>query len=71
MSSDPVRGGNLRALARELSPVQVDNHDITISYHIHRVDLALYDITRSDGRCDINVALNCWSNRRLFSWTFS
>ena len=30
-----VRGDNLRALARGLSYVQVDKHDITILYHLH------------------------------------
>ena len=32
----PVCGFNLQALESELSPVQVDNHGITILYHLHR-----------------------------------
>ena len=31
----PVRGDNPRALASELSYVQVDKHGITILYHLH------------------------------------
>ena len=32
----PVRGDNPRTLARGLSYVQVDNHGITILYHLHQ-----------------------------------
>ena len=32
----PVRGDNSRALASELSYVQVDNYGITILYHLHQ-----------------------------------
>ena len=32
----PVRGDNPRALASGLSYIQVDNHVITILYHLHQ-----------------------------------
>ena len=32
----PVGGDNQRALASELSNVQVDKHGITILYHLHQ-----------------------------------
>ena len=35
MGCPPVCGGNPRALASELSYVQVDKHGITILYHLH------------------------------------
>ena len=34
MVCPPVRGDNPRALASDLSPVQVDNHDLTILYQL-------------------------------------
>ena len=36
MACPPVRGDNPRALASELSYVQVDKHGITILYHLHQ-----------------------------------
>ena len=36
MGCPPVRGDNPRALASGLSYVQVDNHSITILYHLHQ-----------------------------------
>ena len=36
MGCPPVRGDNARALASGYSYVQVDKHDITISYHQHQ-----------------------------------
>ena len=36
MGCPPVRGDNPRALASGLSYVQVDEHGITILYHIHQ-----------------------------------
>ena len=36
MGCPPVRGDNLRALASGLSYVQVDEHGITILYHLHQ-----------------------------------
>ena len=36
MVRPPVCGDNPRALASRLSPVQVDNHGITILYHLHQ-----------------------------------
>ena len=36
MACLPVRGDNPRALARELSYVQVNKHGITILYHLHQ-----------------------------------
>ena len=36
MDCQPVRGDNPRALASGLSYVQVDNHGITIIYHLHQ-----------------------------------
>ena len=36
MACPPVRGDNPRALASGLSYVQVDNHGITILYHLHQ-----------------------------------
>ena len=36
MGCPPVRGDNPRALASELSYVQVDNHGITILNHLHK-----------------------------------
>ena len=36
MGCPPVRGVNPRALASELSHVQMDNHGITILYHLHQ-----------------------------------
>ena len=36
MGCAPVRGDNPRALASELSYVQVDKHGITILYHLHQ-----------------------------------
>ena len=41
MACQPVRGDNQRALASELSYVQVDNHSITI------LDLAHHEIVRA------------------------
>ena len=35
MGWTPIRGENLRAQAGGLSYVQVDNHGITILYHLH------------------------------------
>ena len=35
MGCSPVRGDNPRALASGLSYLQVDNHGITILYHLH------------------------------------
>ena len=36
MGCPPVRGDNPRALASGLSYVHVDNHGITILYHLHQ-----------------------------------
>ena len=36
MGCPPVRGDNPRALASGLSNVHVDNHGITILYHLHQ-----------------------------------
>ena len=36
MGCPPVRGDNPRALASELSYVQVDKHGLTILYHPHQ-----------------------------------
>ena len=36
MGCPPVRGDNPQALASGLSYVQVDNHGITILYHLHQ-----------------------------------
>ena len=36
MASPLGRGDNPRALASGLSPVHVDNHGITILYHLHQ-----------------------------------
>ena len=36
MGCPPVRGDNPRALASGLSYVQVDEHGITILYHLHQ-----------------------------------
>ena len=36
MACPPVRGDNSRALASELSYVQLDKHGITILYHLHQ-----------------------------------
>ena len=35
MVCPPLRGDNPRALESGLSPVQVDNHGVTIVYHLH------------------------------------
>ena len=40
MGCPPVRGDNPRALARGLSCVQVDEHGLTILYHLISEDLA-------------------------------
>ena len=36
MACPPVRRDNQRALASELSYVEVDKHGITILYHLHK-----------------------------------
>ena len=36
MGCPPLRGDNPRALASELSYIQVDKHGITILYHLHQ-----------------------------------
>ena len=65
MVSLPVRRGNPRVLASELSPVQVDNHGKTISYHLHQCRPGIYlALGAKGGRFCINVSLDCWSIRR-------
>ena len=51
-----VRGDSPRALARGLSPVQVDNHRIYISYHLHQCIRGKYEIPRA------NVVSKGWTN---------
>ena len=36
MDCSPVRGGNPRTLASELSYVTMEKHGITILYHLHQ-----------------------------------
>ena len=40
MGCPPLRGDKPRALASGLSQVQVDNHGITILYHLHQYRLS-------------------------------
>ena len=55
MGCPPVRGDNPRALASGLSYVQVDNHGITILYHLHQCSLAHHEIFRAKvGKGGIN-----------------
>ena len=42
----PVREDNPGALAGGLSPIQVDNHGITILYHLHKCRPGKYEILR-------------------------
>ena len=56
MGCPPVHGDNPRALASELSYVQVDKHGITILYHYISVDLAHHEIFRAKvGKGGINI----------------
>ena len=52
MGRPPVHGDNPRALTSGSSSVQVDNHGITILYHLHIVDLAHQEIFRAKGGKD-------------------
>ena len=47
MGCPPVQGDNRRALASRLSYVQVDNHDITILYHLHQCRHTHHEIFRA------------------------
>ena len=57
MGWPPVRGNNPRAVVSGLSYVQVDKHDITILYHLHRsVGLAHQEIFRAKvGKGGVNL----------------
>ena len=48
MACPPVREDNPRALASELSNVQVDKHDIPILHCLISVDLAHHEIFRAE-----------------------
>ena len=46
MVCPPVRGDNPRALASGLSPIQVDSHGITVSYHMYKCRSYGHTITK-------------------------